>query len=170
MPDQNDQPEFDPATWTPSKPWPKGYCKPNIDPDDPDYRFSPSQYYRRRNGIPLGPPGEYATAFRLANWLLVACLFQMLGFAYIRASGHSGFAHAVSSNITPWPIFALLALAVPTWFFARFVWTPDTPTLRRTLYGLGLSLVLLLLLNFILGSPIPTLGLVYPVVKARLSI
>jgi len=155
MADPNDEQAFDPATWTPDKPWPKGYYKPIIGPDNPDYIRWPSVYYRRRNGIPAGPGFSAAqvAAARAGFWLASACVLQLMDAAFVRASRHPGLAHAIFSRMTPWPLFVAFALMAPTLLYVRMMPAPSFQ--RAALYGLGWSLVLLALRFLTLGLPAP---------------
>lgn len=159
MADPNDEPEFDPTTWTPGKPWPKGYYKPIIDPDDPNYIRNMSRYYRLRNGIPLVPfSAAQATTFRAVVWLIFASIFHLLDAGFVRASHHTGLAHAIASRFTPWPLFVAFTLVAPTLVYMRMVSAPGSSFQRAALYGLGWSLALLIFRFLTLGLPIPLWG------------
>ena len=156
MAEPKDETEFDPATWTPSKPWPKGYYKPIMGPDDPGYFRNMHTYYRLRNGIPADYPSyAQATAVRAIVWFVFACLFHLMEIGFVRAALHSGLAHAIASRFTPWPVFVVLTLLAPTLLYARIVAAPGSSFRRAALAGLGWSLALLALRCVILGLPIP---------------
>ena len=119
-------PEFDPRTWTPDKPWPKGYYKPvpgliaQIDRQD------------QVSGDGSG--------FRGFLWILVTLPLQVVGL--IAAMGNRlqhGLLHTISTAITPVPLFLFFALLLPTLLHVGIV-APDGARLRRSFaYGLGWS-------------------------------
>lgn len=99
------EPEFDPATWTPDKPWSKGYYKPV-----PGAKAWMAQFDL------VGDPGD---GFRLFFWLPTGTVSQILGFAAAMAGlqGSYGLLHAIARTFTSWPLlhalfsFVIAALA-----------------------------------------------------------
>lgn len=133
------EPEFDPATWTPDKPWPKGYYKPVPGAD---------AWMARFDRVPGSQPGD---GFRLFFWLLFGSASQMLGIAAAVMGPRESFGllHAIVRNLTVWPVLLFFALAVPSLLHVAIVAKPGTPFRRSLGHGLLWSLALLALLAFI---------------------
>jgi hypothetical protein len=129
---EKQEPEFDPATWTPDKPWPKGYYKPVL---------GANAWMARFDRAPGNQPGD---GFRLFFWLLFGSASQMLGLAAVVVGPRESF----TRNVTPWPLLLLFMLAVPSLLYAAIVAKPGTPFRRSLGHGLLWSLALLALLVF----------------------
>lgn len=130
------EPEFDPATWTPDKPWPKGYYKPVPGAD---------AWMARFDRVPGNQPGD---GFRLFFWLLFGSASQMLGIAAVVVGPRENFGllHAIVRNLTVWPLLLFFVLAVPSLLHVAIVAKPGTPFRRSLGHGLLWSLALLTLL------------------------
>ena len=98
---EKQEPEFDPATWTPDKPWPKGYYKPVL---------GANAWMARFDRAPGNQPGD---GFRLFFWLLFGSASQMLGLAAVVVGPRESFGllHAITRNVTPWPLLLLFTTA-----------------------------------------------------------
>ena len=126
----DEQPEFDPATWTPDKPWPKGYYKPIpglIDVVDRQDRTS----------------GDNA-GFRRFFWALVVYPLQLVALI-ATASNHFryGLMHDIAEAFTPAPLFLLLALVLPTLLHVGIVAPEGAKTSRSFAYGLVCAMAML---------------------------
>lgn len=145
------EPEFDPATWTPDKPWPKGYYKP-----------MPIFAQLDRGG---DTPGS-DVGIRRFLWSLFALPLQILGLAALGAArAQHGMLHRLDMAVTPWPLFLLFALVLPVLIFMGVVPPPGTPPRRSLAYGLLASLLLLVVIT-LPAFLRPALQLVFAWVKA----
>ena len=137
-------PEFDPATWTPDKPWPKGYYKPVL-------------------GLTAAiERGGSEAGYRRFFWVMFAALSQGFGTSAIlqAAQAQSGLRHAVVAALTPWPLLLLFVLVIPALLYAVIVPVAETPLRRSFPYGLiwSLLLAMLLVLALFLGPGLDVIG------------
>jgi hypothetical protein len=156
MTDAEQEPEFDPATWTPDKPWPKGYYKPAWGAKAWMSRFDRA-----------GDPGD---GFRLFLWFLFGAASQILGFAAALAGRQDsyGLLHVIARTFTPWPLLVFFGLAVPSLLHAAIVAKPAMPFRRSLARGLLWSLALLALLVFVALLP-PMLHVLFNFATAVLA-
>jgi len=128
------EPAFDPATWTPDKPWPKGYYKPV-----PGLVAAIERVDRASGADDGSSPG-----FRGFFWGLVSLPSQLLGLGFLAASHDTyGLMHAIVRHMTAWPPLLFFTLILPTWLHVGLVAPPGAPFGRTALSGLLRSLVLM---------------------------
>jgi hypothetical protein len=136
------EPEFDPATWTPDKPWPKGYYKPVLG----------IQAAMERVDRITGRSSEDASRQYLCGLLILGS--QLIGlFAALNPRPYRGFGPmfaAINRTFTVWPPLIFFTLLLPALFYAALVPKPGTPFRRSLAYGLLGSLAPLAFLLFMI--------------------
>lgn len=140
------QPEFDPATWTPDKPWPKGYYKPV-----PGLIAAIA-----RADAAAGASGGDSPGFRRFLWGLVVLPLQGVGlYAAFGSQLKHGLLHAAAQAMTPVPLCLLFTLVLPTLLYMGIVSPPGARPGRSAGYGLVASLAsLAVILLAILARPL----------------
>ena len=134
------EPEFDPATWTPDKPWPKGYYKPVLGIDAAMERINRAA-------------GNKDAGFRWFLWPLVALASQLLGLAAIRPSPRMPLGlmfEAINRSLTCWPPLLFFTLLLPALCYAGMVGSDRAAFRRNFAYGQLWSLVSLAFLLFMI--------------------
>jgi hypothetical protein len=112
---EQEEPEFDPATWTPDKPWPKGYYKPVLG------LVAATERIDRVAGEGAG--------FRRLLWGLTSLPLQALGLAIATFGSRANFGllHVMAETLTPVPAFLFFALLLPALLFVGIVCDPGSP-------------------------------------------
>ncbi len=152
------EPEFDPATWTPDKPWPKGYYKPMSLLDRLDGVYVPGKgVLTSAEADALGRNSRYQGGYRAFFWFIVALVPPLFGLAAMRAASASrwGFLHMVGSHVPAWLLLPLCGLVAPTLLYAVIMQDEGTGFRRNLLIGLAKTLLLLAIIAVVLfGRPL----------------
>jgi len=138
--DKKPEPEFDPATWTPDKPWPKGYHKPYV----PGV-MATSDRINRASG--QGDMGS-----RFIFWVLPSIVSQWVGAAAARPTPIQPFgmvAIAIQRLVGAWLLPVFLIAVLPALLYAVIVPPPGTRFRRSFAYGLGWALALRIVLMIV---------------------
>jgi len=129
-----DQPEFDPATWTPDKPWPKGYYKPE-------------PVFAQLDRVDANGNSANDVGTRRFLWGLFALPLQILGLAALgAANARHGLLHRLDMTVTPWAAFLLFAFVLPVLVFVGIVPPSGTSARRSFAFGLLASLALMVVI------------------------
>jgi hypothetical protein len=142
MTETEKEPEFDPATWTPDKPWPKGYYKPVL---------GITARMERINRITGRSSEDASTQYACGLFVLGS---QAIGlFAAMNPWPYRGFGPmftAINRTFTVWPSLIFFTLLLPVLLCAALVPVTGTSLRRRFVYGLIQSLVSLAFLLFMI--------------------
>ncbi len=126
MTEREKEPEFDSATWTPDKPWPKGYYKPVLGITAAMERINRAT-------------GRDDAGIRNYFWGLLAFLSQLVGLFAAGATPRMFLGlmfQAINRAVTIWPLLIFLTLLLPALLFAGIVAGENVPFRRRFAFGL----------------------------------
>jgi hypothetical protein len=140
MTESDKQPEFDPATWTPDQPWPKGYYKPVTGLQATVERMD------RAGGDGMG--------HRFALWVMLGAVSQWIGAAAARPTPYQPFgmaATAIQQAIGAWPLPIFFIAVLPAILYAVMVPPQGVRFWRGFAYGLGWALALRVALMLVLA-------------------
>jgi hypothetical protein len=135
------EPQFDPKTWTPDKPWPKGYYKPVT-----GLQTTMERLDRAGGGDGMGQ--------RFVLWAMLAALSQWIGAAAARPTPYQPFgmaAIAVQHVVGAWPLPVFFIAVLPAVFYALIVPPQGVKFWRGFAYGLGWALALRVVLMLVLA-------------------
>ena len=140
------EPEFDPATWTPDKPWPKGYYKPVL---------GEQAAMERRNRI-TGRSSEDASREAVCSLLVLGS--QAIGLFAARPTPRIPFGlmfQAINRTFTLWPMLIFFTLLLPVLLHLALVSKAGMAFRHVFAYGLLRSLASLAFLSLmIVGRPL----------------